>query len=81
MTDYSKIIEVLGQLITDTSVPKNVRSSISRAKESLSKQVDDDPAALSTAIYALDDVSNDINLPMHARTMIWSILSELEARK
>ncbi|MEK6821351.1 MAG: UPF0147 family protein [archaeon] len=37
--------------------------------------------AFSRAIYLLDDVSNDINLPPHSRTDIWTIISELEALK
>jgi hypothetical protein len=36
---------------------------------------------MSSAIYDLDSVSNDINLPMHARTLVWNLLSELERLK
>lgn len=80
MTEFSKIAEFLDQLLGDTSVPRNVRAAIARAKEKL--QANDAPGVrASGAIYALDEVSNDINLPMHARTMIWNILSELEAMK
>ena len=41
----------------------------------------DKVAAMSSAVYDLDAVSNDINMPAHARTLIWNILSELEALK
>ena len=30
-------------------------------------------------MYILDDISNDINMPTHARTEIWQIISELES--
>lgn len=73
-----KIISFLNELLEDTSVPKNVRASIAKAKERLSKE---DELGVSGAIYALEEVSNDINLPMHARTMIWNIMSELESMK
>lgn len=80
MSDFAKIVEFLDELLGDTSVPRNVRAAIARAKEKL--QANDAPnVRASGAIYALDEVSNDINLPMHARTMIWNILSELEAMK
>ncbi|MBU7043642.1 MAG: UPF0147 family protein, partial [Theionarchaea archaeon] len=26
----------------------------------------------------LDDISNDPNMPMHTRTIIWQVLTELE---
>ena len=56
-----------------------MRTSITNAKEKLKDP--DFAAGVSGAIYALDEVSNDINLPMHGRTMIWNILSELESMK
>ena len=76
--ELQKISSYLDSLLQDTSIPRNVRASITRAKESL-EQNEDYAQAVSGAIYALDEVSNDINLPMHGRTMIWNILSELEA--
>ncbi len=78
--ELQKISSYLDSLLQDTSIPRNVRASITRAKESL-EQNEDYAQAVSGAIYALDEVSNDINLPMHGRTMIWNILSELEALK
>jgi hypothetical protein len=75
-----KIVQLLDGLIEDTSIPRNVRNSISSAKQKLTAS-EDKLAGLSGAIYALDEVSNDINLPMHGRTMIWNILSELEMLK
>lgn len=79
MSDLPKIISFLDRILEDTSVPKNVRTAVANAKERLQK--DSGEAGVASAIYALDEVSNDINLPMHARTMIWNILSELEAMK
>ena len=35
----------------------------------------------STVISILDDISNDPNIPIHARILVWNILSELEAVK
>ena len=78
--ELQKILLLLDSLLQDTSIPRNVRASITRAKESV-EQNEDYAQAVSGAIYALDEVSNDINLPMHGRTMIWNILSELEALK
>ena len=78
--ELDKIISLLDSLLQDTSIPSNVRANIALAKQRL--QDDEDLAtSVSGAVYALDEVSNDINLPMHGRTMIWNLLSELEALK
>lgn len=81
-TDESiaKLVSLLDGLIEDSSIPRNVRSAITNAKTKLTAN-EDKLAALSGAIYALDEVSNDINMPMHGRTMIWNIMSELEIMK
>ncbi|MCL4363276.1 UPF0147 family protein [Candidatus Marsarchaeota archaeon] len=67
-------------ILNDTSVPKNVRSVVGTAKEKLNEE-GDYTVRISSAIYNLDSVSNDINLPPQARTIIWSILSMLESVK
>ncbi|VVB68543.1 Uncharacterised protein [Candidatus Norongarragalina meridionalis] len=68
------------ELCGDPTVPRNVKNIIQTARERLNTE-SDAVAGMSGAIYALDEVSNDINLPMHARTMVWNLLSELEALK
>lgn len=70
----------MDMLISDTSVPKNVRSAVNEAKNKLNEQGEFTVRA-SSAIYNLDSVSNDINLPPQARTIIWGVLSILESIK
>jgi uncharacterized protein len=67
-------------LLNDTSVPKNVKSAIKNAKEHLTT-ADEYVVRVSSAIYDIDSISNDINLPAQARTSVWSILSMLESIK
>ncbi|HEV8290128.1 MAG TPA: UPF0147 family protein [Candidatus Norongarragalinales archaeon] len=74
-----KISQHIDNLAGDTSVPKNVRNALALAKERLKDP--DAEAAISGAVYALESVSNDINMPMHARTIIWNLMSELEMLK
>ncbi len=87
MADEKKVAEMIvqitakmDQLISDTSVPKNVRTAIGEARTKLNNS-GDYTIRISTAIYNIDGVSNDINLPSQARTALWSILSMLEAVK
>jgi uncharacterized protein len=80
MAELDPIIEVLNELSSDTSVPRNVRATLSGARKKLLES-DDKVAAMSSAIYDLDGISSDINLPAHARTLVWNLLSELESLK
>ena len=67
-------------LINDTSVPKNVRSAISEAKGHLDSK-EGNLIKISSAIYSIDSISNDINLPPQARAAVWGIMSMLESIK
>ncbi len=78
--ELEKIANVFDMLVDDSAVPRNVRTKMQAAKTRL-LGAEEFPTRVSAAIYALDEVSNDINLPMHARTLIWNMLSELETLK
>ena len=73
-------VEIMDEQIEDRSVPRNIRENISEAKEK-TLHFEEDGVNFSTAIYVLDDISNDINMPHHTRTEIWNIISKLEAIK
>ncbi len=73
-----QIVEVLNQVVKDTSVPRNIRRSAEEARNILLKEDEDIKNRSSSALYILEEISNDRNLPMHARTVIWNVASELE---
>lgn len=75
-----EILELIDNVSADTSVPKNIRRALSEAKERLKGQ-DELSTRVSAAVYSIEAVSEDINMPMHARTQIWAILSALESTK
>ena len=84
MTLQEKIKEVcalMDPLIDDWSVPKNIRSKIAEAKERILNEKESPDIAIANAIYALDEASNDVNVPLHARTDVWNVISELEKLK
>jgi len=85
--DDKELVDLIDQikkqmdfLLSDTSVPKNVKSAIKEARDHLNTN-EDYVVRVSSAIYNLDSISNDINLPSQARTGVWSILSMLESIK
>lgn len=79
MADKIKqITDAMNMLAEDQSVPRNIRKGATDAKARLldTKEALDVRAA--GAINILDDLANDPNVPLHARTLIWQIISQLE---
>jgi uncharacterized protein len=74
-----RIVESLAQLADDGSVPRNVRRGAQSAKDELAKPRVALDVRIASAVYVLDDLANDPNLPTHGRTAIWSIISSLES--
>ncbi len=88
MAEDKKLEETITQirqqidiLLNDNSVPRNVKAAVDEAKKALDKKEDSYSVRSSTATYKIDEISNDINLPPYARTVIWNILSMLESIK
>ncbi|MBD3397783.1 hypothetical protein GF412_01490 [Candidatus Micrarchaeota archaeon] len=80
MASVEEIVSLIDEVVEDTSVPKNIRKALSDAKQRL--QTDDEQVVkVSAAIYSLESVAEDVNMPPHARMQIWSIMSELESLK
>jgi len=71
--------EVLDRIINDDSVPRNIRRSADNIKNVLSSEKDPVSTRAAQVISKLDDMSNDPNVPLHTRTMIWNLSSRLES--
>jgi len=76
---YRQLVDSLTQLSEDASVPRNVRRGAQAAKVELEKPRVALDVRIASAVYILDDLANDPNLPTHGRTAIWSIISHLES--
>ena len=79
MADKLKqIMDVLDQLAEDSSVPRNIRRGATEAKDRLLMNDEQLDVRAASAIFTLDDLANDPNIPLHGRTLIWNIISQLE---
>ena len=79
MADKIKqIVDAMTMLSEDTSVPRNIRKGATDAKGRLLDTKDAPDVRAAGAINILDDLANDPNVPLHARTLIWQIISQLE---
>ena len=72
---------LMDPIIEDTSVPRNIRRAVDEAKQKILNDSGDVSVRLASAIYTLDDISSDVNMPFHTRTEIWNVVSELEKFK
>ncbi len=72
------IIEIMESILDDRAVPRNIRAKVD---EAIFKVKQNNVTTLSEAIYILDDISNDVNMPEHTRTDIWQLISMIEEEK
>jgi len=75
--DFSPILEILGQILGDRTVPKNIRAAAEQARAVIEGATSDE-LKVSTAVGTLDEIINDPNMPMYTRTQIWNVVSMLE---
>ncbi|MBN2477724.1 UPF0147 family protein [Candidatus Micrarchaeota archaeon] len=80
MAKIEEIISEIDMLLDDTTIPKNIKKALNDARERL-KGDEELNVKVSAAVYHLESVSEDINMPSHARMQIWTIMSSLESLK
>jgi len=74
-----QIVQVLKeQVVQDTVVPRNIRRAAERAIEVLLDESKEPAVRAADAIAILEEISEDPNMPMHTRTIIWEVLGALE---
>ncbi|MHA1270777.1 MAG: UPF0147 family protein [Candidatus Helarchaeota archaeon] len=73
-----QIIQLLLQISNDNSVPRNIRRAADEAIKILESGEGTPAHKASNAISILDEISQDPNCPLYARTRIWNTVSLLE---
>jgi uncharacterized protein (UPF0147 family) len=71
-------IQMLSGITDDGSIPRNIRRVADETRTILQKQDLDIGLKAAEAISKIDEISNDPNMPMYARTRIWELVSQLE---
>jgi len=72
-------IDVLNAIQGDDVVPRNIRRNAERVKSILQEESGTLAVKVASGITILDEMSNDPNLPLHTRTLIWNVASQLES--
>ncbi len=77
--ELEKVIDKIDEKSGDYSMPNRVRNTLKRLADELQKEDQDKAMRITTAVYSIEEIVNDINIPMHAKTALWDILSDLES--
>ncbi|MBD3230097.1 MAG: hypothetical protein GF329_18100 [Candidatus Lokiarchaeota archaeon] len=73
-----QIVQLLAQVCNNSSVPRNIRRAADEAIQILESDKGTPAHKASNAISILDEISQDPNCPLYARTKIWNTVSLLE---
>ncbi len=76
---FEEIMYLLDELSQDNTIPKNVRKHAADAKARMSNKKQSLDLRCATVVSSLDDLTNDPNVPAHARTFLYTLISKLEA--
>jgi uncharacterized protein len=80
MSGCEEVVSLLENVLGDRGVPKNVRANIEEGLQILRK-AEVSGVKVAEAASILEEVSNDPNLSIYARTVLWDAVSKLEALK
>ncbi len=78
--DVNEVIDMIESMIEDSSVPRNVKKALEEAKLSL-KESKDINVAVMKAVYSIEKITDDQNIPSHVRMDLWNVISALESIK
>ncbi len=71
-------IQMLSAIIDDGTIPRNIRRVADETRTLLQDKDKLIGLRAAEAISKIDEISNDSNMPMHARTRVWELVSNLE---
>jgi len=68
-------------IVNDSQVPRNIRRAAIQAIKILQETSLTPGVRAANAVSILDEVSQDPNMPTHARNLLWQIATRLETVK
>ncbi|MDK2975490.1 MAG: uncharacterized protein PWP08_1861 [Methanofollis sp.] len=72
-------IQMLQHISEDNTIPRNIRRVADQTRSLLTNEQKSIGLRAAEAISSIDEISNDPNMPVHARTRIWELVSQLES--
>jgi hypothetical protein len=71
-------LELLDEIIEDSSVPKNIKQTCEKVKSILLEN-GDEKVKIDSAIQNLDLLADNASVPTYTRMQIWNVVSLLES--
>ena len=80
MTDQKiqQVVELLGELSSDSTIPKNVKNMINQITEILNQKVEMS-MKIDKVMHIFDQMNDDPNIDPFTRTQLWNVVSMLES--
>ena len=78
--EINEILIIVDELLDDSTIPKNVKFILSEVKNIIQDN-GTDIVKLTEIMYSLQTVSEDVNLPLNAKSDVWLLQSKLEKLK
>ena len=76
---FDNAMQTLNQLATSHSTPKNFKKTITDLINDLKSEEYSISVRAANAISALDDITQNPNIPSFVRTSLWQVVSILES--
>lgn len=81
LEELRAVADTMKNVGLDSTVPRNIRSTVLLAADKIARAKENMDVEVGSAIYSMEDIANDINMPSHTRTELWNIISSLERIK
>ncbi len=78
---FNGVVTLLDGMLNDRGVPRNIKRVGVKAIKELKNETNTPGVIASNVMYMVGDLSTDPNIPFHARTTIYRIISMLEKIK
>jgi uncharacterized protein len=78
MEEITSVVEALEELVSDNTVPQNVRAKLTQIVKILQTDSSDVAIRINKVLDELEEISNDVNLPSYTRTQLWNVSCMLE---
>ena len=76
--ELEEIISLLKELQDDSTVPKNVKAKLKDMEAELQSEEGELSLKINKILSDVEEIANDINIPMFVRNQIFSLTSMLE---
>ncbi|MBS3817225.1 MAG: UPF0147 family protein [Candidatus Thermoplasmatota archaeon] len=76
-----EVCEKMDRIMEDNSIPRNIREGAEECSDLLLDSEDELDVRIASSIFKLEELADDPNIPLHGRTLIWNVISELESIK